>query len=197
MIKYWLWIVIGGITQVGFAQDLSSAIRAINPGLYLNNIDNQPVYHQTVLGSNSLVFTRLYTQAQREQKEQSYHYCFLNKRDQEWILEIRLDQHDFKISNGMDAQAIRSSDFGIAIYHFYNEKWYNVTADVLPENFVKKFKNMFPNLQVSGWGYYYYNQTPEFIIEPIVKRKILRFEQNGRRIASLVWCRERFVWKWW
>lgn len=195
MIKYWCCIGIMWIAQIGLAQDLTYVIQSINPALYINNMDNQPVYHQSIMSSNSLVFTRLYGHNQTEQKEQSYHYCFLNEKHQNWVLEIRLDQHDFHVSDGHEMQAVRSSDFGIQVYQLQGEEWKEVTQQVLPEDFKKIFQAQFPDLQPSSWGYYYYNQNPELVIQPTLKKKVLHFEQNGKRVLCLAWRRRHFVWK--
>lgn len=180
---------------MGQAQDLSPAIHRINPALYLNNMDNKPVYHLSVMSNNALTFTRFYGSVDKELKEQSYHYYFLNARQQNWILELRLDQHDFRVSDGQEMQAIRSSDFGIKIYTLQKEHWKEVTKKTLPKDFLEKFQTHFPHLQLSSWGYYYYNQNPEQIIYPTRKRKVLHFERNGKKILCLAWRKNKFVWK--
>ncbi|MGH1335466.1 MAG: hypothetical protein ACRBFS_05005 [Aureispira sp.] len=195
MIRYWFWILIGWNTNVGQAQDLSCAVRHINPALYLNNMDNRPVYNQNIIHNNSLLFTRFYPQTNNERKEQSYHYCFLNERHQNWILEVRLDQHDFRVSEGKMAQALRASDFGFRIYHLEEEKWIEVTKEVLPCDFLVKFQAQFPDLQISTWDYYYYNQNPLWITHPHFERKKLHFKQNGKKVLCLAWRKKRFVWK--
>ncbi len=193
MIKYWLWIMLLVGNSNAQAQDIHQVVQQINPALYLNNMDNRPVYHQSVMDKNSLLFTRLYD-GESERKEQHYHYCFLNQRKQTWVLEIRLDRHDFRVSSGHDMQAVRSSDFGINVYHLQGKQWKKATKQVLPSDFLIKFQHNFPSLQLSGLGFYYYNQDPECIILPNWKRKILHFELNGKKILCLAWRRTRFVW---
>lgn len=195
MIKWWFWILIGWNASVLQAQDLPNVVQDINPALYLNNMDNKPVYYQYIINNNSLFFTRFYTQGNQEQKEQSYHYCYLNERHQDWVLEIRLDQHDFRISEGQAVQALRASDFGFKVYHLQEEQWSEVTKEVFPTDFAPKFQTKFPDLQLSSWGYYYYNQNPQWVVHPHFKRKVLHFKQNGKKALCLKWCKKRFVWK--
>jgi hypothetical protein len=190
----WLWVLIVWTTALQ-AQDLIKTVRQINPALFLNNMDNLPVYHQALIDRNSLVFTRLYTQVSNERKEQAYHYCFLNERKGNWLLEIRLDQHDFKVSDGQNMQAVRSSDFGVVVYRLQGETWTAVTNEALPTNFRARFEEQFPHLQRGGWGYYYYNQDPECVVHPTWKRQVLHFEQNGKKVLCLAWRNKRFVWK--
>ena len=195
MMRYWLWIWMVWLTVNCQAQNLLEIVQHINPALYINNMDNKPVYHQFFLDNNSLTFVRLFWGTHRARKEQSYHYCFMSKRRRDWILEIRLDQHDFKISEEQGTQAIRSSDFGFKVYKLQGKEWQEITPEVLPEGFIDRFEEQFTYLQASSWGYYYYNQNPECVIYPHWERNILHFEQNGKKVLCLAWRKDHFVWK--
>ena len=193
-LHYLLLALLCSTVVVAQAQDLSQVVKKIHPALYLNNMNNERVYRQSLMDRNHLIFSRGFFDRAIEQIEESFHYHFLRERNPCHVLECRFNRHDMSLTKGTDVQAMAFSDFGVRVYALKDGSWKDCTELLLPEDFEKRLLERFEGLQPSGWGYYYYNQNPEQIVEMVYHKRTLQFKIQGKPVLCLRWKHDRFVW---
>lgn len=184
------------ILPVFFAisQELPRSVKKVNPALFINNMDNERVYQQANIRENLVVFSRGFENRPIEEIQQSFHYLFLDEKEQSWLLEMQFDQHDTKIS-GKSFSTPAVNDFGFKIYEKKEDLWKEVTLEVVPYDFVNKLTAELIEIQQGSRGLYFYNQDPEKAVDMSFEKDKLLFKQNGNTVLTLLWKKEAFVWK--
>lgn len=180
---------------IAFSQELPRAVKKVNPSLFVNNMENERIYQQANIRENLVVFSRGFENRPIEEIQQSFHYRFLDAKEQSWLLELRFDRHDIKISNGIGMEPIGCNDFGFKIYKKHESKWKDVTFECLPDDFLVKITKHLPELQKGSFGVYFYNQVPEQNVQIEFDKMRIYFKQNGKNILNLHWKKEAFSWK--
>lgn len=193
--KYFLALLLLLPVLITFSQELPRAVKKVNPSLFVNNMDNERIYQQANIRENLVVFSRGFENRPIEEIQQSFHYRFLDEKEQSWLLELRFDRHDIKVSNGIGMEAIGCNDFGFKIYKKQESKWKDVTFECLPDDFLMKIKQQLPELQKGSLGVYFYNQIPEQNVQIEFDKMRIHFKQNGKNVLNLQWKKEAFFWK--
>lgn len=197
--KYSLFFVLFlcPILAVFAQQDITLAIKQINPPLFMNNMMGEKIY--TLQGNEvHASFTRNFEKRSTEHLQEIYSYRFLCPKKRKYILEVKLDKRRV-VSSPTDSIAfgpIAYSDFGIKVYTYQKNKkrWHLATLETLPSDFAQKVSYTFPQLQ-KGSGLYFYNLDMKQLIEIQYKKKALQFVQNKKPILQLVWRKQQFEWK--
>jgi hypothetical protein len=193
--KYFLTLFLCSICYLAFCQELPRAVKKVNPALFINNMENERVYQQANIRENLIVFSRDFENRLIEEVQQSFHYSFLDEKDNASLLEFQFDRHDIKLHNGSNMEPVGCNDLGFKIYTKKEDKWKDCTLEALPDDFLLVVTKHFQTLQKSGLGMYFYNQDPEQAVSIDLEKNKLIFRQNGKIKLSLVWRKESFSWK--
>lgn len=178
-------------------QDISLAIKQINPPLFMNNMMGEKIYTQKFSAVNCS-FTRDFDQRNTEHIQETYLYRYLCPKRRHYILEIKLDKRRV-VSPRTDSVAfspIEYSDFGVKVYTYQKrkKKWHLATLETLPNDFTHKIISTFPQLQKGG-GLYFYNLDMQQLVQIKYKKKAIQLTQNQKPVLQLVWKRNGFEWK--
>lgn len=177
------------------AQDLAEVVQDLRPALYLNNMNNERIYQQTLMGNNHLVFSQKLHDRSTDQRAESYHYHFLRSRQTTYVLECRFHHHAVPITTVLGLEVMPFYDFGIQLYVLEEGVWKEQTTQLLPSDFEEQLLKQFIGLHASGRAYFYYNQVPEQLVEVLYQRRKLQFKAHHKTVLSLQWKHNRFVWR--
>lgn len=184
-----------GGSFIAHAQDLGHIVQDLRPALYLNNMDNQRVYRESLMNNHHLIFSKNFFHRAVTQNAESYHYHLLHPKCATHVLECRFHHHAVPIGTDEGLQAVPFCDFGIQIYALDAGVWTDRTAQLLPADFETQLLEQFSGLQASGLAYFYYNQDPEQLVSIVYHKRKLHFKINHQTVLCLKWKRNRFVWK--
>lgn len=195
IIKFTLSLLLIFTLQLALAQELPRAVKKINPSLFINNIENERVYQQANIRENLVVFSHGFKNRSIEEIQQSFHYLFLDTKEQTWLLELQFVQHDIKIPGKGFSNSLGVNDFGFKIYHKKEETWKEVTLKSIPSNFISHLLTQLPELMQGSSGLYFYNQEPKQVVIMAFEKNKLSFIQNGCPVLTLLWKRNTFIWR--